>query len=159
MIDALHNATLRELFQELLRRAEEIQSIPARVVLKQDVQAHLQYLDGETLDSGVLQRIQDSPMERLWRDLTAEIARQDRFHPAGYPATRDGVFMGLKTAVHELDHEAIDAWSGDRCRCETPVCGHADWSNTRAETLQAIAVLARTVRSIDAAEVDRGRSC
>jgi hypothetical protein len=83
-------------------------------------------------------------------DLAAEVERQDRFHPSGYPATRDGVFLGIKTAAHELDREAVDAWSGDRCKCATPLCGHADWQNTRGELLQVAAVIMRTIRSIDA---------
>jgi hypothetical protein len=87
--------------------------------------------------------------DRLLADLDVEVDRQDQFHPVGYPATRDGVFLGIKTAVHELDHEAIDAWRGDRCRCQTPLCGHAEWQNTRAEMLQAAAVILRTIRSID----------
>lgn len=85
----------------------------------------------------------------LLGDLAGEVERQDRFHPSGYPATRDGVFLGIKTAAHELDVEAIGAWRGDRCRCETPLCGHATWAGTRGELLQAAAVIIRTIRSID----------
>lgn len=92
-------------------------------------------------------------------ELAAEVKRQDQFHPAGYPATRDGVFLGIKTAAHELDVEAIGAWRTDRCRCGTPLCGHADWQNTRGELLQAAAVILRTIRSIDdAATRQHGRA-
>lgn len=91
----------------------------------------------------------DADLLDLLAAIAAEIDRQDRFHPAGYPATRDGVFLGIKTAAHELDIEAIGAWRDDRCRCETPVCGHADWRRTRSELIQAAAVILRTVRSID----------
>lgn len=91
------------------------------------------------------------PLDELFAVLAAEVNRQDRFHPSGYPATRDGVFLGIKTAEHELTVEAVDAWRGDRCRCETPLCGHATWDKTRAEMLQAAAVLLRTIRSIDEA--------
>ncbi len=86
-------------------------------------------------------------------DLAAEVERQDQFHPSGYPATRDGVFLGIKTAVHELDVEAVGAWRAERCRCATPLCGHAEWRETRAEMLQAAAVIVRTIRSIDASPV------
>jgi hypothetical protein len=84
----------------------------------------------------------------LFADITVEVARQDRVHPSGYPATRDGVRLGIATGVDELD-EALDAWRIDRCRCETPLCGHAYWQVTRAEMLQAAAVIVRTIRSID----------
>jgi hypothetical protein len=87
-------------------------------------------------------------------DLASEMARQDQVHPAGYPATRDGVFLGITTAIHELEREAIDAWRADRCKCPTPLCGHTTWAETRAEVLQAAAVLMRLVRSIDAASAD-----
>lgn len=86
----------------------------------------------------------------IFRDVENEMERQDRVHPSGYPATRDGVFLGLTTAIHELEREAIDAWRDDRCKCDTPLCGHATWDNVREETLQAVAVLLRMVRSIDA---------
>jgi hypothetical protein len=81
--------------------------------------------------------------------LATEVKRQDTFHPSGYPATRDGVFLGITTAVHELEHEAIHAWRSDRCRCEKPLCGHATWTETRTELIQAAAVLLLTIRSID----------
>lgn len=82
-------------------------------------------------------------------DLVAEVQRQDGGH-AGYPATRDGVFLGVKTAVHELDVEAIGAWHNERCRCSTPGCTHPTWKETRKEIIQATAVLMRLVRTIDA---------
>ena len=84
-------------------------------------------------------------------DLHDEIKRQDDIHPAGYPATRDGVFLGITTAVHELQFEAIEAWRDGRCKCSTPRCGHHDWRATRKELMQAAAVIMRTIRSIDAA--------
>lgn len=86
---------------------------------------------------------------RQLADLAAEVARQDRFHPSGYPATRDGVFLGIQTAIYELEREALPAWHGDRCKCDVPQCGHADWQATRGEALQAAAVIMRTIRSID----------
>jgi hypothetical protein len=80
--------------------------------------------------------------------LTATIARHDALHPDGYPPTRDGVFLGITTAVHELDREAIDAWRRGRCKCPTPRCDHHDWSEVAAELLDAAAVIMRTLRSI-----------
>lgn len=89
-----------------------------------------------------------------WLDeIVDEMLRQDTIHPDGYPATRDGVFLGLTTAIHELDREAIDAWRQARCKCPTPRCGHDDWTAVRAEIIQTVAVLLHTVRSIDEASV------
>jgi hypothetical protein len=86
-------------------------------------------------------------------DLAREVARQDELHPPGFPATRDGVFMAIMTAVHELDREAIEAWRAERCRCGELECGHATWADTRTEVMQAAAVLVRVLRSIDESEV------
>jgi hypothetical protein len=88
----------------------------------------------------------------LLADIFQEIGRQDMVHPKGYPAERDGVFLGITTAIHELEREAIDAWRGERCRCQTPNCGHADWQYTRDELVQAAAIILRTIRSIDDAK-------
>lgn len=84
-------------------------------------------------------------MDELWLALASEVVRQDKIHPAGYPATRDGVFAGIQTAIHELhsEHEAMGAWQDEK--------RHGVWTNTRAELLQAAAVIVRTVRSIDTA--------
>lgn len=89
-------------------------------------------------------------------ELAREMERQDQLHPSGYPPTRDGVFLGIRTAIHELEGpgEALDAWSEERCKCPTPQCGHATWSKTRAEVLQAAAVCMRTIRSIPAPAVE-----
>lgn len=92
---------------------------------------------------------------RFLNDVATEIERQDLLHPPGYPATQDGVFLGLTTARHEIEDEGIEAWRMDRCRCPQPVCGHATWERTRVELVQAAAVLLRTVRSIDEAALDR----
>jgi len=74
-------------------------------------------------------------------DLIHECDRQDRIHPANFPATRDGIFLGITTAVHELDREAIEAWRAER--------DHPRWDLTRNEMLQAAVVILRTIRSID----------
>ena len=62
------------------------------------------------------------------------------------------MFLGITTAIHELEREAIEAWRAGRCKCSTPNCRHHDWSEVRKELLQAAAVIMRTVRSIDVAE-------
>lgn len=100
-------------------------------------------------------------LEQIEMDLEAEIERQDEGHPAGYPATRDGIFLGLTTGIYELEKEALEAWHEARCKCGEPGCTHADWKAVRAEVIQACAVLLRTVRSIDAssaAKAERGRA-
>lgn len=85
--------------------------------------------------------------DSLLREVGDEIARQDEQHPSGYPATRDGVRHGITTVGDEL-HEAYDAWREERCRCKTPMCGHATWGKTRTELMQAAAVALRAARSI-----------
>jgi hypothetical protein len=86
-------------------------------------------------------------MGRLLTDLTAEVERQDRIHPAGYPATRDGVRLGIATVADETQ-EALDAWREGRCKCATPHCGHSKWHEVEGELLQAAAVALRAIRSI-----------
>jgi hypothetical protein len=81
----------------------------------------------------------DASLDALLDELADEIARQDDIHPAGFPATRDGVRFGICTAVDELD-EAKDAW-----RAERKTSG---WSETQTEMMQAAAVILRTLRSI-----------
>lgn len=87
------------------------------------------------------------PLDPLLNDLRAEVERQDRYHPSGYPATRDGVRFGIATVIDEAE-EARDAWRAERCKCATPLCGHAKWGDTEAELLQTAAVALRTIRSI-----------
>lgn len=81
-------------------------------------------------------------------EVVREMARQDEIHPDGYPATRDGIFLAIKTASHELEHEAINAWRAGRCKCPTPQCDHHEWSDVAEEMVQAAAVLLRSVRAI-----------
>lgn len=80
-------------------------------------------------------------------EVLAEILRQDKVHPSGYPATRDGVRLGLAAAEDELE-EAKQAWREGRCKCPEPMCEHADWANTREEIIQTAAVLLRTASSM-----------
>lgn len=79
----------------------------------------------------------------LLADLAIEITRQDRIHPAGYPATRDGVRFGIAT-IEDETREAWGAWGDERS-----VDG---WPHTREELLQTAAVVMRLIRSIDVAE-------
>ena len=85
-------------------------------------------------------------LDGLLVELVHEVARQDEAHPAGFPATRDGVFHGISTAIWELQREALDAWQLEK--------RHALWRDTRMEMLQAAAVIMRTLRSIT--EASRG---
>jgi hypothetical protein len=80
--------------------------------------------------------------------LVRAIERQDAIHPDGYPATRDGIFLGITTAVHELEREAVEAWRRGRCKCPTPRCDHHDWVAVAEELLDAAAVIMRCWRSI-----------
>jgi hypothetical protein len=90
-------------------------------------------------------------LQEVLTRLAAEIARQDRLHPAGYPAHRDGVRLGIAHAEDELEEVKL-AHRADRCKCSIPNCGHAHWLETEAEILQTAAVLLRLARSIRAAE-------
>jgi hypothetical protein len=83
--------------------------------------------------------------------VNAEIVRQDRLHPVGYPANRDGVRLGIAAAEDELE-EVKSAHRADRCKCPIPNCGHAHWLETEVEVLQTVAVLLRLARSIRTAE-------
>lgn len=87
-------------------------------------------------------------MESLLADIRYEVERQDALHPAGYPVTRDGIRLGLAAAEDEV-REARDEWDLHKCRCQEPLCDHADWSTVRYEAMQAVAVLVRMVRSIN----------
>jgi hypothetical protein len=86
-------------------------------------------------------------MDALFDMVEAEMERQDRLHPAGYPASRDGVRLGIAAAQDELA-ETLLAHLADRCRCPVPDCGHARWLDTRTEAIQTVAVLLRMARSI-----------
>lgn len=87
----------------------------------------------------------------------AEVKRQDEIHGDGFPATRDGLRLGLAAMQDELD-EARDAWRIDRRGA-----GHCPWINsggdhsTEVELTQAVAVGLRMLRSIhDSAGPARG---
>ena len=94
---------------------------------------------------------EDLALQEALTRLAAEIERQDRLHPAGYPANRDGVRLGIAAAEDELE-EVKAAHRAERCKCPIPNCGHAHWSETETEVLQTAAVLLRLARSIQAAE-------
>jgi hypothetical protein len=76
-----------------------------------------------------------------------EIERQDGRDRGGYPATRDDIRLGIAAAEDELA-ETLTAWRDARCKCPTPGCDHADWSEVRIEASQAAAVLLRLAREI-----------
>lgn len=79
-----------------------------------------------------------------------EVERQDHIQPDSYTPTRDGVFLAIATAMHELDKEAVEAWRTERCKsCGTPHCTHSTWTATQKELLQAAAVLVRVIRTIE----------
>ncbi len=83
-------------------------------------------------------------------ELQAEIERQNTTHPSGYPATRDGIRLGLACAQDELE-ETLAAWRADRCKCPAPRCDHAEWEHTFEEAIQTAAVLMRLAASISPA--------
>jgi len=76
----------------------------------------------------------------LLDELEREIRRQDEIHQSGYPATREGIRLGIATAEDELE-EARLAWRDER---EGAPC----MLHTREELLQLAAVVMRTVRSL-----------
>lgn len=81
--------------------------------------------------------------DQLLAEVREEAERQDRNHPAGYPATRDGVRLGIATAGDEL-REAYDEWRQHKNDLGNPQ------DNTRGELLQAAAVILRTIREMGA---------
>lgn len=84
--------------------------------------------------------------------VAAEVERQDRVHPDGYPATRDGVRLGLATAQDELD-EALEAW---RKAKRLPLTQH-EWQAVKDELVQAAAVIVRTLREMPPSPEPRER--
>lgn len=75
--------------------------------------------------------------------LRDEISRQDKIHPDGFPATRDGVRLGLASAEDEL-RESLEAWTTAK---REPVSS-IGWYAVQVEILQAAAVLMRTFREL-----------
>lgn len=71
--------------------------------------------------------------------LLQEIERQDEVHPHGYPATRDGMRLGLAALEDEVK-EAFDEWREHR---RVP-----DWGCLDVELLQVAAVAMRMFRSL-----------
>ena len=69
-----------------------------------------------------------------------EVRRLDDIHPPGFPATYDGVRLGLAMVQDELN-EALDAWRSER-RAPT-------WEHTRAELVQVAAIAVRIIREMD----------
>lgn len=72
-----------------------------------------------------------------------EVARQDEIHPPGFPATRDGLRLGLAAMQDELD-ETLTAWRTDR-----RVISVCPWLlHTEEELLQTVAIGIRMLRTI-----------
>lgn len=84
--------------------------------------------------------------EPMWTVLEEEIGRQDLIHPAGYPATRDGIRFGIATLEDEL-WETLDAWRAEK--------RGDNWTRTEEELLQVVAVGARLLRSLMDARAKR----
>lgn len=77
-----------------------------------------------------------------------EVRRQDEIHPAGFPATRDGLRLGLAALQDEV-REAEEAWRADRRRDGVcPWINHGGEHSTEVELLQVAAIALRMVRSI-----------
>lgn len=83
------------------------------------------------------------PYDAVLAEVHAEAHRQDEIHPAGYPATRDGIRLGIATAQDELDEAREAHRSGRR---------EESWGDAACEAIQAAAVLLRMVRAIRWAE-------
>lgn len=81
--------------------------------------------------------------DEVLTEVHAEVYRQDEIHSAGYPATRDGIRLGIAAAQDELD-ETLEAWRAGR--------READWGTAAGEAIQVAAVLLRMVRAIRWAE-------
>lgn len=80
-------------------------------------------------------------------ELAREVARQDAIHPDGYPATRDGLRLGIAALEDELD-EVYLAWRS-AYRAARRVNGDPDWLHLRAELVQVAGVCVRMIRSLD----------
>lgn len=89
-------------------------------------------------------------MNEMWSEaLAARVAWMDTVHPAGYPATEEGIYLGIMTgAQQELLTETLDAWRAARCKCKEPRCDHHRWGPVADELLDAVAVLMRVWRSV-----------
>lgn len=86
-----------------------------------------------------------------------EVRRQDEIHPDGFPATRDGLRLGIGALEDEVE-EVKRAWRQDRRRKEAcPWTERGEGHSTETELLQVVAVGLRMLRSIhEAAGPARG---
>lgn len=78
-------------------------------------------------------------ISQVLHEIETEIGVQDHRHPAGYPATRDGVLLGL-AAMEDEWTEAYAAWREER--------SEPHWASVYEELKQVAAVAARLMRSI-----------
>jgi hypothetical protein len=74
------------------------------------------------------------------REILEEVSRQDITHEAGYPATRDGVRVGLADAQDELN-EALQSMLLYKLT--------RNWGPMREELKQCAAVIISVMREID----------
>jgi hypothetical protein len=103
------------------------------------------------LDGGAEGRSLPAEAEIL-RAVASEVERQDRLHPDGFPATRDGLRLAI-AAIQDETAEVLEAWRAGRCKCDMPRCGHHDWGREAEEMVQLAALPVRALRSI----AERGR--
>lgn len=80
-----------------------------------------------------------SDLSDLFDILAIEIAAQDRAHPAGYPATRDGLRMGIASLEDEL-REVHDEWHQWKKR--------DGWGGMEDELWQVAGIAMRMIRGL-----------
>jgi len=79
----------------------------------------------------------------LFNELLEEFRRQIRAFPPGFPANRTGIRAGIGAARDEL-FEAWSAWNVEKKSLDDD-----QWKETRAELLQAAAVIVYTLACMD----------
>lgn len=72
-------------------------------------------------------------------EVLSEVVTRDSYHAAGYPATRDGVRLGLADAQDKLS-EAIEAWHVYKLT--------SNWHPARSDLVQLAAIAVRILREI-----------
>ena len=89
-----------------------------------------------------------TPMTLTFALVAAEVLRQDDAHPAGYPASRDGVRLGIAAAEDELD-EVREEWRRAYRQVRGGVEQSAAYANVHDELIQLAAVCVRIARELD----------
>lgn len=143
------NTALGNLFVEISDEGERETGVPGGVLYSAMVIAETRRrergLNPEVDESGFMAAIK------------AEVARQDALHPAGYPADRDGIRLGLASAGDERA-EALEAWANEKPNNGLPpdvpnrvaARPQAPWPQTTHEVLQLAAVAIRLYRNLHA---------